>query len=728
MADLVLTTQIIGGDRLRQLFAQIAAEGEKAAKQMGLNAKQSATFMGEFMKGAGQSVSEELKKATNETANLGKATEQTSKTGRAAFTSFRGTVRDFIQTVSGTAALLSLFSRNNEQLQGQLTALSISLQAAGAGMRVLFSAMKLVVAVIGAKVAAIAAAIGAVAALIFNWEKAKAVALDVWGTIAKYLTELWGGLGEMAAGLGEIMAGAVTIDVSKLGAVWNAVVGLFVGWFRTLGGLAQGLGDMLIGAVTFDNERFQQGVDGIKNSLINLGNDAARLGKALSDSMDNDRIKQGQKQLSAGYERVKTTVVDAGTKIVAATKKFANNIYMEYLGGSERQRALISQQADFDLRIGRITHEQRIKLLNLELKAVTGNTEKMLQVRSKIVEVSDAAFSKQLEQLKRTSLTTDEYKASLITLADTMDTSTDRGQAAFHKLRQEIEATITETEQFWRQVNKDMVYSSLDATRGIYSAFQKSFVDIFTGATSFGDGMKGLFKGIVQAVLAELAKVAAARLFASIVKPESILGSVLGQMGGAAGATAFAGTAAAGAEGLTSGLQAGLQQEAVAESLDLTSLSADAAAGSLTGVAGTGFGAASGLKGVGGASLTASAGLIGFSALLGGLAGGKKKRGLGVLIGAGIGLAFGNPLLGAQLGGALPFQHGGDSIVTRPTLMAVGEMGPESISVRPLTASGTNGGGVVLNVSGPLIMNDLTMAQFMRQVMRGLNRETGRYG
>lgn len=77
----------------------------------------------------------------------------------------------------------------------------------------------------------------------------------------------------------------------------------------------------------------------------------------------------------------------------------------------------------------------------------------------------------------------------------------------------------------------------------------------------------------------------------------------------------------------------------------------------------------------------------------------------------------------------LPFQHGGDLVVSRPTLMAVGERGAERVSVRPLAGgmAGAGGGGMTLNFAGPVVFDELTASQFVRRfVMPALNREYGR--
>lgn len=64
---------------------------------------------------------------------------------------------------------------------------------------------------------------------------------------------------------------------------------------------------------------------------------------------------------------------------------------------------------------------------------------------------------------------------------------------------------------------------------------------------------------------------------------------------------------------------------------------------------------------------------------------------------------------------------GGDLFVTRPTLVRMGEAGPERASFRPAGAGGSGGGGATIVLAGPTIMSETTMRRFVRTMGRKLD-------
>ena len=72
------------------------------------------------------------------------------------------------------------------------------------------------------------------------------------------------------------------------------------------------------------------------------------------------------------------------------------------------------------------------------------------------------------------------------------------------------------------------------------------------------------------------------------------------------------------------------------------------------------------------------------------------------------------------------FQHGANMVAARPTLLAVGEAGPERVRITPLGAHESAAQTIVFN--GPTIMDEVGMRRFLRQVDRGIRRRSARYG
>lgn len=117
----------------------------------------------------------------------------------------------------------------------------------------------------------------------------------------------------------------------------------------------------------------------------------------------------------------------------------------------------------------------------------------------------------------------------------------------------------------------------------------------------------------------------------------------------------------------------------------------------------------------------------GFHPVQGGGGGGfgTALGGIGSIVGSiipGVGTFLGGAI-GSVLGGF--FQTGGDRVITRPTLIGVGETGPEMLSVRPLNGRRA-GAGSNINFFGPTILDDLTLAQFERRIARAAGAEFGR--
>jgi len=671
-------------------------------------------------------------------ATASTATAKAAQSSTKAFTEFRMIIRDVTQTVAGMAALMSLFARNNSELQGKLEAVAISLTAVAQATRVLMGAVKLTVTLVGGFVGAIVAAIAIGVALIANWDKVKAAASVVWGSIGKYLKEIWSGLGEIAHGLGNIIIGMLDVDVSKLMPSWQGVVTFLQGVWDGLVSSAKGLGKILTSAFSGDSEGVKQGWAEFKGGGQQLADAFKPVAVAVKEAFDNPMMKAGTDLMVSGAKRVGTAAMGMYETTKKAASDAATTIYNSYLGGNEKRRALEEATADYELRIGKITYAQRISLLEKERAEVGKNAQERLRLTGKIADTSEQAFSKQVEQLKFTALSTDEYIVALKSLDASLDLTKDTGVLVHKKIREELSRLRSETEEFWRQVSKDAKFSSLDATKSVYGVWTQTFEDIFTGAKGFGDGITDLFRGIGKAIMAELAKAVAGKIFPIIAGPGTPIGGLLEGLGGlfGGGKVTAGGTPAGGTK------QAAQATDQLALSATDASLAANQASAGMQQVGSTAAGTSGAMSQTTMASLQAAGALVGFAAFLTALSSGSSRsKGLG-LVGmiAGAALAFasgGSSLvimqsamagggIGATLGG---MQHGGEQIVTRPTMIRVGEAGAERIRVTPLNGSAVGGsGGMVVQVQGPLVLNDIGMTQFTRSMMRVIQRESGRYG
>lgn len=82
----------------------------------------------------------------------------------------------------------------------------------------------------------------------------------------------------------------------------------------------------------------------------------------------------------------------------------------------------------------------------------------------------------------------------------------------------------------------------------------------------------------------------------------------------------------------------------------------------------------------------------------------------------------------AGIGDNVPmFQTGTSSVFTRPTLIGVGENGPELVNVSPLGGR-TARGGLTLQLNGPAIFDSIGMNRFTREIDRALSNRDARFG
>lgn len=97
--------------------------------------------------------------------------------------------------------------------------------------------------------------------------------------------------------------------------------------------------------------------------------------------------------------------------------------------------------------------------------------------------------------------------------------------------------------------------------------------------------------------------------------------------------------------------------------------------------------------------------------------------GLGGGSGGGSGSGGGGGGFGGFLRSLIPFADGG--MVTKPTIGLLGEAGPEAVI--PLDKMNEMGGGVNVNISGPVFLDDqAAVDKFVRKISDGVKRATGR--
>lgn len=194
-------------------------------------------------------------------SKLGTNGAQAQKQVEAATKSTTSTVGQFGRAMSSVAAIaaattgvLSIFARNNAELQDKLEKATVALSLASVAMRGLGAAVRFVVTPIGAIVTIVGAAI----AVFLNWDSiSRAVAgaaVATWRAVGDFFSRLIGNLAELFGGLGQIIAGAFTFDLAKIRAGFDQVV---------------------------------QGVAGLKTQFVEVGVAAVNAGKAALGFLDS---------------------------------------------------------------------------------------------------------------------------------------------------------------------------------------------------------------------------------------------------------------------------------------------------------------------------------------------------------------------------------------------------------------------------------------------------------
>ena len=77
---------------------------------------------------------------------------------------------------------------------------------------------------------------------------------------------------------------------------------------------------------------------------------------------------------------------------------------------------------------------------------------------------------------------------------------------------------------------------------------------------------------------------------------------------------------------------------------------------------------------------------------------------------------------------AAGYEQGGDAVFTRPSLLLVGEHNrPERVNISPLSGAKGGGNGTQIYFQAPVILDDISMSSFIRQIEKALSTKTSRF-
>jgi hypothetical protein len=592
MAETVLTVRLKGADeatgQLRGVGAQFEQLGATAAR-----ANATATA------------------ATQRTAASMRDLSGVAARARASF-------GDFSAAMSGAAAVASIFARGNEDLRRQLEVLSMTLAVAGASTRAFGASLRFVVGVVGWKVTAVAALAGAIIALVRNWDAARSAAVRIWGDIGAWFRRVFGSIGDAARGLGQILLGAVTFDVRRIQAGWATLTEGLRGLGRiavdTGRGLAGAVGDMWAGVQRLFGG-VQEGATGVERGVAGVRRGAAATRRDLSGAADaarqmaDEALRAGrvwegaasEAERAAGmmgrstaisaaaaraglaqqldlaravldFEKERLTAGQGNAAAVEAARAALVGVLrnlMAVVSGAERVRVEqelwrlgLPAAADTSAEIAARLREQ----LDVA-RAVLDSERERLTAGQSTAEAVDAARGRLVQALRayaaiagaaeRVRIETEIWRLELTPVVDThsrivanlkeqldvaravLDFETSRLHAgegtaqavadartaliqalqaymavagAAERVRIQMELwrlQIPPVVDLLRQRFGELSDHITAAFRGVHSAFESLFTDVLSGARSFGESMEQFFSNLANAVIGQLARIAA---------------------------------------------------------------------------------------------------------------------------------------------------------------------------------------------------------------------------
>jgi hypothetical protein len=161
---------------------------------------------------------------------IGKSVAAAGAAMRQAALGMTGGLSDVAAIASSSAAVLSKFTKGNDELREKLEGLATNLAIAAPAIRGFGAAIRFATGPVGAIITAIGAAI----AIFVNWETVQRAVVQAvqaaWKGLGDFFGQLFGSISTMAAGIGQVLLGAFTLDMGRIQ--------------EGVGQLKQGLGDL----------------------------------------------------------------------------------------------------------------------------------------------------------------------------------------------------------------------------------------------------------------------------------------------------------------------------------------------------------------------------------------------------------------------------------------------------------------------------------------------------
>ncbi len=478
-------------------------------------------------------VESSARKAGATVASVGQqAADTTGKVG-AGFASARQVVGSFSTTLSGAAAIASVFAARNEELKRHLEVVSLALSGAGTAARTASAAFTAITGVIGIKIAAVAVLAGAVVLMVRNWDEALAIGRTLWTTFASFLGRLWEGMGTALKGLGQVVLGFLTfswgtfLEGSKnleTGLAQLKTVAIDTG--RGIAGLAAAGWDKLLdffgrakppvkeltatwreftdaviesAAVAEARRRLAAGA-----SLEEAASASALVRQRLGEKFTNEELmrvldaltKARQKDAAAGIDwaRIEQTLVNPAAKA-------AIDLFEKFRHPAEEGMGAAADTITENLEEIADAARQAQRVLGVEWpEALTLARQALRLAKEEGIGLADA-----LQRLK--------FNRDFLRELEQVDSLTKRWFDTWEKFKFGAEdLAINEPPRVARGWS-DALESVRQLLPSLQAAFAELFTDVLSNAKSFGEAILGFFRSVVNSIISLFAQRVAKKVF-----------------------------------------------------------------------------------------------------------------------------------------------------------------------------------------------------------------------
>ncbi len=229
----------------------------------------------------------------------------------------------------------------------------------------------------------------------------------------------------------------------------------------------------------------------------------------------------------------------------------------------------VLERYDVDIKMSRATYEQKIQFIDAQLAREEDGSDKWIALMKARQQTEDQMVAKKkqneaeiqtalkktqrsfaeqadeaIDAIRRTVYATEDLRIeALDKLSRAYKNLGPEGEEAYDKIRKAmrgIETSAERTSKRLQGVFGEAGFDIVNVIGGVHSAWTATFADMIKGTITFQEGLKALWKAVVDAIIQEIARMVASYLLAMAkMKMMQMIGTAIGfAVGGPAGAAA----------------------------------------------------------------------------------------------------------------------------------------------------------------------------------------------